>query len=311
MIDPAPHAWVVGAHGMLGSALCRRLERSGTAVHRASVPWHDPDASVEALAGQAAELAAASGDVDLYWCAGAGVIATSTATLASELDVFDRALERIVAAGAVRTMFLASSAGGAYAGSTGLPFTEATDVCPNSPYGETKLAMERVAEAWSRRYGVSLLVGRISTLYGPGQDLSKPQGVIAQLCRAQVQRTPLPIWVPLDTIRDFVHVDDVAAMAIAGTQRLRSLPTGTTVIKILASQMPVTLGTVLGELRRLTRRRPLASLGSRSNTLYSGDLHYVSTTWPELDVYASTGFVAGLASTYADVARRIRQGAVA
>jgi len=48
------------------------------------------------------------------------------------------------------------------------------------------------------------MVGRMSNLYGPGQNLKKVQGLISQMCLRVLTRQPLVLYVPLDTIRDYL-----------------------------------------------------------------------------------------------------------
>ena len=55
------------------------------------------------------------------------------------------------------------------------------------------------------------LVARLSTLYGPGQSRGKPQGLIAHIARGVVRNQPVRIYVPLDTVRDYLAADDAAA----------------------------------------------------------------------------------------------------
>jgi uncharacterized SAM-binding protein YcdF (DUF218 family) len=75
---------------------------------------------------------------------------------------------------------------------------------PLAPYGEVKLGMEEALRAAAAEIGAAALVGRISNLYGPGQDLSKPQGLISRVCIAHLTRAPLPVMVSLDTMRDYL-----------------------------------------------------------------------------------------------------------
>ena len=96
----------------------------------------------------------------------------------------------------------------------GAPFTEHTTPAPISAYGRAKLRSEEIATEFAVRTGSALLVGRLSNLYGPGQDITKPQGLISQLCRAQLTRQPLSVYVSLDTMRDYLFVDDAAAMVV-------------------------------------------------------------------------------------------------
>ena len=53
-----------------------------------------------------------------------------------------------------------------------------------------------------------VLIGRIANLYGPGQNLAKAQGLVSQLCAAQLERARSSIWVSLDTLRDYLFAPD-------------------------------------------------------------------------------------------------------
>jgi UDP-glucose 4-epimerase len=313
--DEAVHsAWVIGAGGLLGAAVCRQREAAGTTIRRAAVPWDAPAAAGEALRRDVDAIQAAGTPVDVYWCAGAGVIGTAPDVLDQEVENFRHALDALapLANSTVRHLFLASSAGGVYGTAGEPPYTEHTAISPNGAYGSAKVAMEDAARGWASEHGARVLLGRISTVYGPGQDLSKPQGLIAQLCRSHLQRQPLSIYVSLDLERDFIHVDDAAHIAVAATARLASVPAGSAAVKIIASEAPATIGAVIGDLRRITRRRPPVAFGaSPLSAAQSPQLRYQSVVWPELNALASTGLVAGLASTLADIAYRLRLGEAA
>ena len=85
-------AWVVGATGLLGSAVCRRLVAQRRDFRTTDVPWDDPDAAVEALLRAAEQLP--GGGWEVYWCAGAGVVGSSQAELDTEVAVLDGFLAR-------------------------------------------------------------------------------------------------------------------------------------------------------------------------------------------------------------------------
>lgn len=305
--------WLVGGGGLLGSHVSALARRSGRQLHRSQVPWTSQDQALDVLCADADALLSQEGALDLVWCAGAGVVATSREDLNAEVALLDRFvghLTTLVSAdtGSAATLrvFLASSAGGVYGGSADPPFDESTPPRPLAPYGEAKLAAEssmaRLAE-----HGVSVLIARIANLYGPGQNLSKPQGLITQLCRAQIQRSPLQMYVSLDTARDYLFVRDAAQMVLAGMDRLADEPAGTVVTKILASHAPTTLATIIGELRRISHRRPPIVLGSSPHTsLQSPDLRFTSRVWPELDVLAHTTLPEGIAATLESVAAHLR-----
>jgi nucleoside-diphosphate-sugar epimerase len=300
--------WVVGGGGLLGQRVLAEAARLGRAVYRSTVSWDDSAAAAAVLADDAEHVLESSGAVELYWCAGAGVVATGEASLREEVVLIETFVDTLAAAlrrhpGRSLRVFLASSAGGVYAGSQHPPFSEETDPRPLSAYGEAKLAAEAALSRLSDE-GVSVLIGRIANLYGPGQNPRKAQGIITQLCKAQLSHTPLSIYVSLDTARDYLFVRDAARMAVAGMALLRREPPGTVVTKILASHTPTTLAAIIGEIRRVTKRRPPLVLGTSPNARFqTRDLRFRSTVWPQLDSLAATPLPEGIAATMADVAR--------
>ena len=196
-------------------------------------------------------------------------------------------------------MFLASSAGGVYAGNKAPPFCEDSPVTPISPYGWAKLEQESLARQWSMETGTPLLVGRLSNLYGPGQKLSKAQGLISQMCLRVVARQALVLYVPLDTIRDYLFAKDAGRLVADGLDRLRieasQVAITPTVVKILASQQPTTVSTLLAQLRSITKR-PLSVITATSPSTWRQprDLRMTSSVWPELDRQPITGLSEGI-----------------
>ena len=210
--------------------------------------------------------------------------------------------------------FFASSAGGVYAGVGTPPYDESSPVRPLAPYGRAKLDAEALVTDWSHRTGTPSLIGRISNLYGPGQNLAKAQGLISQICRSHLTGQPLSIYVSLDTLRDYLFAPDCAGLIVAGLARLRQEQSArgpSVVTKILASQRAITIGAVLGEMRRIFKSSPRIVLGASSvAAVQARDLSLRSRVWSELDRRALTPFPVGVAATAADLLRRLQAGAI-
>jgi UDP-glucose 4-epimerase len=310
-VRPSPATLVVGAGGLLGRHVSARLERAGSPVTAAVVPWGDRAGAPAALRSAVDTLRhrADARPWNIAWCAGAGVVATAPEVLAEEQSVFEALmahLGRVVGPDDDGALFLASSAGGVYAGSEHPPFTESTQPRPLAPYGRVKLAMEDAARSFADLTGTPVLVGRISNLYGPGQDLTKPQGLVSQLCRAHTTREPVSIYVSLDTRRDYLFVGDCADMVVDGLAGLREHAGTGVVTKILSSGRSTTIATLIGESTRLFRRRPRVVVRSPSVTgAQVRDLRVESLVWRELDRHARTPLPVGMSLTAADVERRL------
>lgn len=306
--------WVIGAGGLLGRAVVRELESRNTPVLTSKISWTDPDAALceFRLGAERLRSAAAAGPWTIAWCAGAGVTGTSQAALDAELALFARALgvfEEILCVdggGQMGAMFLASSAGGVYAGSSTPPFTEESPVQPLAPYGFAKLRAEAGVTDFAKRTGVRTLIGRVSNLYGPGQNLRKPQGLISVFAKAHLTGAPVSVYVSLDTLRDYLFVDDASRLVSDGIGRLvlPDVRPGETVVKILASQRADTIGNLIGACRAIFKRRPLIILGaSPFAKAQAHDLRLRSVVWPELDEHPVTPLAVGINNTVQEVQR--------
>jgi len=334
-----PLVWVIGRGGLLGQSLETAFDPTGSSdlLWRAPEPiaWLAPRAGADDLRHQVGEFLRAAGDRpwSVAWCAGAGVTDSSGQALQLELAALAETLDALAAAprGSDGVFFFASSAGGVYAGVDAPPYDESSPVRPLGAYGQAKLDAEALVTAWSHRTGTPSLIGRIANLYGPGQNLAKAQGLISQICRSQLTGQPVSIYVSLDTLRDYFFAPDCAQLIVDGLARLRHEQsvtqqgggvgvatgsvagevTGLVTTKILASQRAVTIGAVIGEMRRIFKRSPRVVLGATPvSALQAKDLSLRSRVWPDLDRRTLTPFPVGVAITAADLLRRLQVGAM-
>lgn len=332
-VGPTPAlTWVIGRGGLLGQSLekaigdgmdhsdSRAAGGSGALTWSPPEPinWSAPGAGAVELRQRAAEFIDVVGDRpwSVAWCAGAGVTGSSAEALQLELVALRETLEGLAAAPSAGrgTFFFASSAGGIYAGVREPPYDESSPVRPLAAYGQAKLDGEALVTAWSQQTGTSSLIGRIANIYGPGQNLAKAQGLISQICRSQLTGQPLSIYVSLDTLRDYLFAPDCARLIVEGLDRLAQEQAGTgpkAVTKIMASQRAITIGAVLGEMRRIFKSSPRIVLGASAVSAFQArDLSLRSRVWPELDRRSLTPFPVGVAATAADLLRRLQRGAV-
>jgi len=308
-------SWVVGRGGLLGRQVELALESAGPVWHpQRPFTWGDQHTVERELQLACREFAAALGGSrwQIAWCAGSGVVGSGSAHLEQETKAFTALLAGITQSmpsnkNGAGTLFLASSSGGVYAGVGAPPFNENSEVAPLAPYGWNKLEQESLAHRWSIETATPLLIGRLSNLYGPGQNPSKGQGLITQVCLRVMSRQPLTLYVPPDTIRDYLFAKDAGQMVADGMARLRLEPrTNSTpsVVKIFASQQPTTVSTVLAQLRWIVKRPVSVIFAESPNTARQArDLRMASVVWPELDRRPKTTLSEGMRSVLNDLTK--------
>jgi UDP-glucose 4-epimerase len=270
-------AWVLGSNGLLGSALCRalRCQEAGLFSPAERFRWSSEteliiqiDAAVRAFA---ARIGAAE-RWEIYWAAGASTMSSSEADLALETRILSLLLGRVASEprliavpGAIA---FASSAGAIYAGSRDYIIDENTALAATTAYAREKLRQEELVRSFARaNRGTAALIARISTLYGPGQSVGKQQGLIAHIARCILRNQPVQIYVPFDTIRDYIASDDAATeMVIA----LRAAAEHFQVLtRIIASEQPTTIAEIIAIFKRIARRSPrIITSASRLSAIY-------------------------------------------
>lgn len=280
--------WVVGAGGMLGGAVTRELCRDVVQVYRYREPfdWRNPhlvrvqfeQAISEFLSGLMV------GDSwEIYWAAGAGSMGSRCADLNGETDAFEFFLELlkklIVQKGNIGVLGFASSAGALYAGSSDFEITEETPVSVINDYAAAKLEQEQLLRDFAfSQDKVTVLIARFSTLYGPGQAQGKRQGLLSHIARCALRHQPVEIFVPLDTSRDYLFIEDAACDFVGSAQALRARNERFQV-RIVAAERSVTISEIVATFNRLNKRR-LRVVCSRNNlsVLYAPRVAYRSVS---------------------------------
>lgn len=282
-------AWVIGSGGLLGSALCRALRSTGTELFFPAERFcweseHKLASQLAAAVRTFAEQASTADRWEIYWAAGVGTMSSSAADLAPEtqaLSVLLRLVEsqpHLTAKQGILT--LASSAGAIYAGSGDEIISENTPPAPTTAYAHEKLKQEDLVRSFVlANNGIAALFARISTLYGAGHSVGKKQGLLSHIARCILRNQPISIYVPFDTIRDYIAADDAAA-AILATLRLTSQPG--VLIKIIASEQPTSIAEIISIFKRTARRPPkIITSANRLSGIYSRRVRFQSVVAPE------------------------------
>jgi UDP-glucose 4-epimerase len=219
------HVLVTGGAGFIGSHTVDRLLARGATVRvldnltsgkRANLPMHpklelvvgdirEPSAVEQAMDGvshviQLAAQVSVAASVDDP----AGSAATN---IGGFLNVLHSARRHAV------QRFVYASSCAVYGSGAALPTGESTTPRPISPYGLDKLVDDLYAAMFRDLYGMSCLGLRYFNVFGPRQDASSPySGVISIFMRATRAGAPLCIYGDGRQTRDFIYVQDVAAI---------------------------------------------------------------------------------------------------
>ena len=293
--------WIIGSGGLFGSALSRA---STSTFSSPRISWADNQRALQALQRSLRTFAAqAKGDWCIAWAAGHATTSSSQAAADRELQLFTSFVqslqqERPRGNG---VFLLTSSAGGVYAGTPNPPFTSTSVPQPLGTYGQLKLAQEEAARQLAPSIPVATV--RVSNLYGPGQDLGKLQGVISRLALAAVARDPITMFVPLDTMRDYIHTDDAAARALHWARM--SLHGQESATRVVASGQPETLSHIIALMNSITRVRiPVASGLHESARVQASDLRLQPDTDRAIDRLPLTPLPVGMKQVFLDIRRR-------
>lgn len=270
----SPLCWVLGAGGLLGSQLVAALRQAGgprATLWPCVVPhfsWLDRPALREELERAVTAFARAVPAHEGYailWAAGSGSIAATPESLAADTELWElflsllaRHLPRAAGPG---VLLWPSSAGAVYGASLDDPITESSRCLPISEYGEAKLVQEGLASDFAAaRSDVSVITTRVTTLYGPGQNLRKPQGLIAHLSRGLIYQRPVHLYVPLDNLRDYLYVTDCAErlwQCLGQVQRLAAESgRAQRILKLIVSEQVTSIAYVLRLFKQIARRAP-------------------------------------------------------
>jgi UDP-glucose 4-epimerase len=304
--------WVIGAGGLFGSAVVRAAQARGwTLFEGSAIPWSCPDSTLGVITGDAQRFACELRPGQrwaIVWAAGRATTASTQEEADTELSVFAQCISVIqnqLGSHTGGTFLLASSAGGIYAGSANPPFDSRTPPHPTGVYGHLKRRQEIEAEQILADK-VNVVIARIANLYGPGQDLSKLQGLISRLALTAITKQTLTMFVPLDTIRDYIHVDDAAHVALHWLNN----STAACQVRVIATGNSSCLGYIISQMKDITRTQVPVAYGMHpSAAVQAHDLRLIPDHIDQSASTPATPLPAGLKEVFDDVLYRHQEAA--
>lgn len=208
--------------GLIGSAIANGLVQEGHTVQVLSTRPSpslssrigfvhgriELGADIDALAGKDAVIDATSSHVP------ATVQRSPAVAISGALGTSAWLAERAVAAG-VRCHLYVSSGGTVYGGDPPAEGYRETDAPrPISTYGALKAATETALTAIAQGTGTRMVHLRVANAYGPGQNLTRPQGIIGVAWRNQLDDRETELYASADLVRDFIYAPDLADLCL-------------------------------------------------------------------------------------------------
>lgn len=106
-------------------------------------------------------------------------------------------------------LMLVSSGGTIYGEAQATPISEEHPTQPISPYGVTKLTLEKYAYLYAKTRGLDVICVRPANPYGEGQRPFAGQGFISTALATAMQGNPITIYGEHGTVRDYIYIDDL------------------------------------------------------------------------------------------------------
>lgn len=277
---------VVGARGFLGQHVVRALRTVDVGVHEYSRerPVMTGDRLDDDVRSAATVVWAASSVNPLIASQHPELVAQDREQLVRFLDALERD-------GVAARVVLLSSGGTVYGDAADPPFDERCTPRPQSEYGSSKLALERVL----REHAVPGVTLRVANAYGPGQPQAPGQGVVGHWLRALRDGRHVTVYGPLDTVRDYVYAADVADAVV----RVHGAAPGLPPVLNVGSGEPTTLAELVDVIHDVVpdRRLEIDRLPARPFDLHTSWLD-VSLADKEIGWRATTPLREGVAATW-------------
>ena len=119
----------------------------------------------------------------------------------------------------IKRIVMVSTGGAIYGNTNENPISETAATNPVSPYGITKLAVEKYSSMYCTHKKLPIITVRPGNAYGIGQSPFLGQGFIATATYSMLEKKEVKIFGRNGTVRDYIHVRDVSNGIIAALKK--------------------------------------------------------------------------------------------
>ncbi len=297
-------ALVVGGNGFIGSHLVDRLARDGwdVVVLDASDRRFDriPDGvkfKLGDFSQRAVVEAAVAGSDIVYHLAWTTIPETShdhpAEDIASNLIPSIQLFRACLRAGVGRVVFV-SSGGTVYGGDHSGPIREDFQQDPITPYGISKLTVEKYLHFFWKTNSLDYMVLRPSVPYGPRQNPHARQGAASVFLYRVANELPITIWGDGSIRRDYFYISDLVdalvTSAVVGSRSHRIFNIG--------GGVGITLNELVASIERVVGRSALVSYSPQRDFDAESIVLDTRRAADDLGWQAAVELTDGLAMTY-------------
>ena len=223
-VEKSEKMFIAGHRGLVGSALVRKLEQDGFAN---IVTRHRSELDLRNAEGVAHFFAEEKPGLVIFAAAKVGGIKANNDLpvefLLENLQMQNNVIRAAYDSGVRKLLFLGSSC--IYPKHAPQPIPESALLTgplepTNEAYAISKIAGIKLCQAYAREYGANFISVMPTNLYGPNDnfDLLSSHVLPALLRKAHAAKTEgkreLMVWGSGKPLREFLHVDDLAAACV-------------------------------------------------------------------------------------------------
>lgn len=298
---------VLGANGFIGSHLVDKLARRGfkvVAFDRFGTPAQFlPSSEVKIVQGDASSMQ----DIELAMVGVDYLIHSFSATTPASADHDPytdisanlinsvRIFEECVSAKLKKIVFI-SSGGVIYGALSEHRKAKETDqALPVSPYGISKLAIERYLGYFNRKYGIDHITYRLSNPYGPRQVTKNNQGVVPAFIGQILANEEITVVGDGTSSRDYIYIEDAAEMIVDSFAKENMQD-----IYNLGSGIQTKLKDLVNEIQSVTGKKARIKNIEAPETFLQKSQLDVSLLTNEFGLSSKTSFRDGIRKTIAE-----------